>query len=283
MLKKSILSFIGVILGLSCLTLGGCAEKYDFEEVRAEFSQYPSDPNVTVVLDDNTVYFYDHEVHLYDLVPKTSVFRWYISREYIFFSDVDYSDERNNSHVGNLVLYRCDLYGNDLQRLYEKNEVRVEWFLRNNHVFYFSYSLNDVKYIDSYDVLTGETKNVFEGKDCDIKDYQENQERKYTVDCTNGKASIVEKASSETFVVDENYLKTTPYYESIGKFPYDLEQVHETKGRLFLFYRLQIEGFFEVLPDYTYAIFEFSYETKEMIYKLLIQANDVAAFEVYLL
>lgn len=279
MIKKSILIGIGAIVGLSCLAFAGCAEKYNFEEVRAEFSQYPSDPDIAVVLDGDTVYFNDHTVHLRDLVSDdVTVRELYISQEDIFFCGASF----DSSHIGSIALYQCDWYGNDMQLLYEKGEMGSIDTLRNKNVFYFQYVIDGVKYIDCYDIFTGESKNIGEGQDCNIEDYAQTFDSDYVIEHKNGAIGIGKKSSPRNgmVVLDEDYLKTTPYYASICKYPYNLEHVKESDGKLYALYRLKIEDFFDVTPKYTYAVFEVAYETGNMTYKLLVQLDDVEVYDV---
>lgn len=280
LIKKSISFFMGVIVGLGCFIFSGCAEKYNFEDVRAEFSQYQPDPNLAVILDGDIVYFYDHEIHLRDLVTGDITVRdLYVSQKDIFFS-ASHFERKDHSYIGSVALYQCDLYGNDIQKLYEKGEIESLDTLRNKDVFYFQYVIDDVMYIDSYDIFTGESKNMDKGKECNVSDYSETFESDYVIEQKNGEASISERSSSTTVVLDDDYLKTTPYYGSICKYPYNLEHVRENDGKLYAFYRLKIENFFDVTPKYTYAVFEFAYGTKEMTYKMLVQFDDVEVYEV---
>lgn len=58
--------------------------------------------------------------------------------------------------------------------------------------------------------------------------------------------------------------------------------MYETNDRLFLFYRFVTEGFFEINASYTFAIFEFIYDTKLISYKYLIQAADIVPLMVFI-
>lgn len=283
MLKKLNLSFIIAILGICCFALSGCSKRCDVEEVRAEFAQYPTSSDVAIVYNDTIIYFNDHFVDFNNLIEYRSS-KWHISHEYIYFS-TGYSNNKKSDYI-NLLLYKCDLYGNNLQIIYEKNNVKSNWVLKNynDSIFYFAYSINNTKYVDSYDVSTETLESTIVNKNCKREDYVKNKETKYDYDINHkkDKISIIKKDSSETFVVDNNYLKTTPYYESINKFPYKLEFMRETEDRLFLFYRFVTEGFFEINATYTFAIFEFFYDTKEMSYKYLIQAADIESLIVFI-
>ncbi len=288
-LKSFIMTILGIyyitILVICCLGLRGCSKRCDVEEVRAEFNQYQIDSDIAIVYNDAIIYFNDHSVRFSNLTKHYDdygPYLWHISQEYIYFADIYKND--NNKNNSNIVLYQCNLYGENLQIVYEKSNVKSGWWLKNrdDSIFYFTYTINNITYIDSYDASTETLESIVANDKCKREDYVKGKEREYDINRKRDKASITKKNSSETFVVDNNYLKTTPYYESINRFPYELEHVIETKGRIFFFYRFVTEGFFEINASYTFVIFEFFYETKEMSYKYLIQADDIEALIVFI-
>lgn len=102
-LKKVVLSFI--IISIFCAILPACGTKYNFEEVKQEFSQYEADKNIFIVLDARNIYFYDRVVELHKLVPEDSYSHFQLIDNEIYIS----AKEKVNWNTVKLTVYKCDI------------------------------------------------------------------------------------------------------------------------------------------------------------------------------
>lgn len=275
--KKIIISLL--IISIFCAILPACSTKYNYEEVKQEFSQYEADLNTAIVLDSRNIYFNDRVVELHKLVPEDSYSHFQLIDNEIYIS----AKEKVNWNTVNLTVYKCDIYGNNLERIFIKeNLTKPVKDIFNGETFYFQYKADGDKVIDSYDLITGKYVNVTRGGDCNIDNYKQNIENKYIreLNRNSGEFTITDAKTLETFSGGEEYLKQTPYYNSLNKYPYKLDSIVENEERLYFVYRLRIEEFFDLSPDYTFAVFEFDFTNKQLEYKLITQMYDIEYYSI---
>lgn len=281
-IKKTAIFSMVVILCLCCNLLTSCSDKYSFEEVRQEFSRYEADLNVGVVLDSRNLYFYDRSIELEEMIPEGDVTNFQFIGDNIYFTA---TKSGWWSFSADLLVYKYNLTENNVVCLFKKENLKTPLKqLFNGETLYFQYKIkgSSDKIIDSYHVITEEYKNIACGKDCNINNYKEVVEEKYsyTLNDKNNEFSIKEIESSEIFVGDEEYLKRTPYYDSLNKYSHELDHIRENKGRIYIVYRLFIEGSFSINTKYTFVIFEFDFINKTLLYKSIVQMPDIEMYTI---
>ncbi len=283
-IKRVIILSVIVITILCGNIFAACSNSVvcSFEEVKQEFSQYEADLNTAVLLDFSNLYFYDRTIRLEEMVPEEIFHNFQIINDNIYFTVGDSIGWNNAKYV----LYKCDLYGNNLEWLFKKENIKSVKDTFNGNVLYVQYEKKGTseKIIDSYNLFTGEYANVAHGEDCDINNYKEVESDNYSCEFENknhkGNFTIIDNKTSETFVVDDEYIMQTPYYQSLSKYPYRLGVINEYKRKLYITYILEVvDDASDPFPDYTVVAFEFDFETKELKYKTIVQMYDI---EVYL-
>lgn len=265
-----------------CLFSTSCGEKYTFEEVKREFSRYTADLGIAMVLDNESVYFYDRTICFRDLLPKDSYtgFQFFNGNFYLLACV-----ETDVFGPYDLNIYRCDTNGVCSESLLEIPEIkRPVKYTRAGNTLYLQYQKDGLtgKTIDSYDLMTGKYENIARGQEVDLAGYGENIPQKYTVRLNRKHSEflITENSTGETFSGDKNFIDQTPYCESLDKYPCYLDSVKESRGKLYFIYRLEIESFFDVSAEYTFAVFEFDFKSKNLEYKSLVRMPDVETYEI---
>ena len=189
------------------------------------------------------------------------------------------------SFSADLLVYKYNLTEYNVVCLFKKENLKTPLKqIFNGETLYFQYKIkgSSDKIIDSYNVIAEEYKNIARGKNWDISNYKEVVEEKYSyiLNDKNNEFTIKEIESSEIFVGDEEYLKQTPYYDSLNKYSYEIDHIKENKGRIYIVYRLCIEGFFHINTKYTFVIFEFDFINKTLLYKSIVQMPDIEMYTI---
>ncbi len=276
--KVLILSIIVITILCGNIFASCCSlEVHRFEDVKQEFSQYEADLNTAVLYGFTNLFFYDRTIRLEEMVPEEEISNFQIINNNIYFTAKEFTGRR----TARFVLYRCDLNGNNLVWLFKKEKViRVRDTFNGDTLYIQQYNSSLEKIIESYNLLTGEFANVARGEDCDINNYKVAKTKKYTCEYKNkndkNSLTIIDNETLEAFAYDEDYLKQTQYYKSFSKYPYRLGVVNEYKGKLYITYILDIvEDTSELFPDCLVVVFEFDFKNKELIYKTIVQIDDI--------
>ena len=153
----------------------------------------------------------------------------------------------------------------------DEKDFYIEHYLQNS----FS---KESKKIDKYNIETGLYENIDGGKDSNIKDYIKKEvESDYKIEVKTNELSnkvlpndhgyfiITDSKNDKEIIIDDNYLKTTIYYESMYKFNYSPMQYNISNNHILLSYIIGASDGFNC----TYVVFEYSFYTNDFKFKLL--------------
>ena len=236
-----------------------------------EFSQYFNGKNEVVLGVINEIHFEDHILKHADLEFSGTFIN------YVFYDNLIYyaSEDSKNSCIN---FYSCDLYGKNVQKIYshfwnEGNDVTV---ISGREYSFFIKSVNDdFVFIDKYTVPTNVYEKIDKGKKgekFDLSNYQEENNSKYSIemikkisDENNGKFVITDLESGLKKTIDDEFLKSMPYFESMQKFSYGPHQYVISKGHIFLNYTIGAGNGF----NYSHLILEYDFESDKLDYRML--------------
>lgn len=274
-------SLLCCILPISCSGV-----KIKFEEIKEKFSIYEADVNVGVLLDDESLYFYDKTLKFREIIPKDTQSISKIALQFIG-TDVYIAACEEYDWWGfnfGFLVYKYDLIEDKITSVLTKENVKNLKYLFNEETIYFEYTTGAAeKTLDSYNVITGEYKNISSDKSCSIEQYQPGTEKqRYTYTISNKKKnefSITDTDTSRTFCCDASYFKQTQYYNLLEQYPFELNTISEYKGISYVTYLAQIgSGFGE--QDYVCVVFEADLTNNTLIYKSIVGMYDLEWYSV---
>lgn len=284
-MKRKIHSLVFIFMFLSLVSCGEDTTQL----ADSEFSKYQNGENeVVLMIDYYNLYFDNHILKLNDIDSTLH------SQTIMFYEDNIYyiSYERPNGDLQSILISIkcCDYYGNNITTIFLK-KVNVKNFNDLdekiiNNTYYIEYKIDNVFFIDAYDVTTGEYKCIASGKDCSLSDYEEEVKYKYYIEVIkntspekHGKFVLTNLETNETITIDDEFLNNTIYIESMKKFNYGPSRVDVSNGHILLSYGISAgDGW-----NYSYLIFEYDFLTNSIEYKALVFPYDTVPVEIFYL
>lgn len=257
------------------LLLSSCSkETIAYETVLSEFSQYQN-TNDTVLFLDPYLYFNDYRINLDDFFPHRESPKDFIIEDATLLNDQIYftvliKEDRSWS----TILYRCGLRGENLEEVFGKanHGKSGDSKIIDGTVYYFKY--NDANKVDEissfYNIRTAQYGDVSELGFSNINDFLKNYGN-YRVEKMEKTFIVTDKRSQENRIIDDAFLRTTEYYQSLNKFGYGCAWYEILDGKVLLIYYLDIPSesswwvVFPVPPPV--VVFEYDFEQNELIFK----------------
>lgn len=259
------------------------------ELANVEFSKYQNGENeVVLMIDYYNLYFDNHTVKLNDIdrTLRSQTIMFYNNK--IYYISYEHYDGDLDSIL--ISIKSCDYYGNDIITVFSK-KINVKNFNNIdekiiNNIYYIEYKINNIVFIDSFDVAKGEYKNVTSGKNCSLSDYEKEVEYKYYIEVVknsspeeHGHFVLTNLKTNETIIIDDEFLNNTIYIESMKKFNYGPSRVDVSNDHILLSYGIGAgDGW-----NYSYLIFEYDFSTNSFEYKALVFPYDTVPIEIYYL
>ncbi|MBE6553945.1 MAG: hypothetical protein E7666_06335 [Ruminococcaceae bacterium] len=271
MMRKILCCLVSIITLFAVCSCG--QNRIGFEDVKNEFAQYSPTNDVVCIVDEQCVFFGDHEVDLEDIMKGD-----YNSVHASVLNDkIYYAVNQRQKGTWYFMIYQCDLYGEQNELLFKRelSDVHVK-VTRHEAILFIRYKENGEQKIDKYDILTSTYEESVEDE---FAKYS--PETKYLVKGKDNAFLLTDPKTNKTCVIDEAYLRETPYYESMRKFDYRSSYHYSTNGNLFLIYRMEAtEYFFDIPKGYTFVIFEYDFDQEELIFKTVVFPYDFVNFKI---
>ena len=247
--------------------------------LRDDFKEFHTENDLAYIY-KGCVHFNTHSFDLDYLISKNETIpinkAFFVHREgFLFKKDKIYFSVRREDKLYreySFLIYECDLYGNNMQLVYEKNGYKSDIYaysvIVKDKIFYIEYSVKSdtakdgyATQIDTYDLSTGTyTSAIARGEDCSLEDYYEKNESWQMVDKEQDYFEILLPGETESIIIDKEFMNATVYGNVMNK--YDYPPPHKwgiVDGRVLLVYGNP--GF--------YVVFEYDVENHELIYKMI--------------
>ena len=244
--------------------------------VMDEFAKYDAQNSVAVIHDDENIYLGNRTVNLKEIIEYDANFisinNALIFNSHLYFIAVT-REETDASifskSLRSFLIYECDMNGQNLKLLFEMNglkEVKTrEW----RGVFYITYTDESGETAISYDLFT-KTKTVLEsGDSCDVSKFIPPFAKKYLVEEEKNTFLITNIETNNQYVIDESFLKNTPYFDSFNGFDYVASRysyIPYDNEKIILVYYINPNQLILAPEGKTLIIFEFDCRTQELIF-----------------
>ena len=234
----SIRAISAVAILLLCLSLSSCQK--DTIRMQEDFSLYEGNQEVVCVLDDRIFYFPDRVLRLYELdVQGEPNGGWVIMQGRLYFS---VTHEEKCKYT--FAVYSCNLYGNQLEKVFEKEGfptypwargVEEKIFLQYSPVPFGALSSN--QNLDAYNVVSKSYVHVANGK----VQYPISSWKKmpYERKISNRTIELADISTAQVWRITEDTVKNTPCGSAMETWEYQVRQCDYFKGRIFCTYRLK--------------------------------------------
>lgn len=274
-MKKTLLLFIMVCFAL-CAT--SCREDTT-NLAKDEFGKYYNGKNEVAISMYSTIYFEDYKIDLNELKPNEEFNEGLIMEKDKFYFT---TCEENSFFDFTLRIYESDIYGSEIRLIFSKGGYKTHpWVSGTSDLFYIEHYLETAliqqsKQIDRYSLENGSYEVVAGGNNCKLSDYTVKDEtEKYKI--VNDKSSdgndkfiITNTETGEERIVDDQYLATTEYIESMEMFKYSTRRFDIVNGHILLTYSIGAgDGW-----NYPFLIFEYDFDTDNLEYKTLLFLRD---------
>lgn len=260
--------FIAVIIFI-------CFSRDDSSLAKEDFSIFHTDNSVVLVIDDESFYFDTYTLRLSEILEDSDPNGGYlIENGKIYFS----ATKELSSFSFSLLIYECDLRGESLKLLAEKNGFKTyPRVYEEDGLFFITHHATNAfddssAIIDSYNPLSGEYTRVAEGEDCDIYDYIE---RAPETDF-EGDYFVVRQEGVGEKIIDDAFVNSTVYAELMNKYGYTPQFLCESNGHILLVYSIGVKSGL----NYPHLIFEYKIGSGELIYKSLVFPYDRIGVEI---
>ena len=285
MLKRFLALFCVLVSLFQCSCLSFMIN-YDEEaqSIRNDFNQFYKESTIAYICGGYSIHQHTHKVDLDDLIKRNHLIpankeysihyrSFYFSEDTVYFS-INREDILYREY--SFLIYKCDLYGNNMQTVYEKNGYSSRPVAAvKDGIFYIDHSVKSnseghdyVTQIDSYNPLTGEYKiAIAYGNNCSLEDYYESTPWDI-LDNKRNYFEILLPGESECIIIDENFMETTVYADNMIKYGYSPHKWGIVDGRVLLVYRLLGQGELG-LGHYPHVIFEYDADKHALIYMMI--------------
>lgn len=258
-------------------TLYSCRTASD--PIKEQFEKYPRDDNVVGVLDNTSFYFADHELQLLDLIDEEEPNHGYLFKDGRLYFSVS---KENGLTDFSLIIYSCDLYGNDKQLVFEKQGYKTHpWATGNQGIFYIEhYSENafdeSSRVIDSYNILTGAYEKIASGEQVSLSDYYRNTKESYSCSAVENVITLSDSKTNATYSIDLQSSQADQFNDSLADIEYNFEGFTATEdNRILLLYRLKTKG-----SSYPFIICEYLPDTDKVVFCSVFFAYDYTPFNI---
>ena len=275
--------YIVALIVLLTVLLSSCKvpdipDKISYDEIYEEFSQYGQSDDVMISL-TRGLYFHDHEIDLDTLFPGRSI----VEDAVLLNNQIYLAVHTYEAKPYPLTLYSCDLYGENLKKVFEYNpNDRTLYAEIEEGVLYFQFQDSEShKFkIMTFDILAEELNMLSENHSWQTNHYV-GEERPYIVQQQRGTFIITSQATGEQRVIDEAYLQKTEFYDSLVKFNHGICNHSVTQDKIMLAYHFNTTSFFDLTVDsYPKAIFEYDFENDKLIFKATAAPYDCEGYKI---
>ena len=254
------------------------------QEAKNEFTKYYNGNNeVVLILDYKSLFFENSILKLKDIDSSMHIGTIMLCDNKIYY--ISYENLENKSILINFKW--CDYFGNNTTILFTK-KVDVNKFQNIDeyvfdNIFYIKYMIDDIVYLDSFNVITEQYLNIMNGKDCNLSDYIQEEKSQYNIEVTRKKSPkehgvfiVTDSKTGIKKIIDDEYLKNTIYIESMNKYNYEPLRYDISKGHILLTYEIGAgDGW-----NHPHLVFEYNYETNTLEYKMLVFPYDSVPIEI---
>ena len=266
-----VVSVLAVIVFFSSL-----GEPDTTQLAKDEFAQYYNGQREVAIVYRDDVYFEDFVLKQedFEIYHETDSVAPY--KNAIYFVGYE-ADDR-------VSIYSCDYNGKNTtlihsQYIGDKKQSLNARFSQGSYYISYITKKDKIKHIDKYTISTGVYENLANGKDLNLYDYLPTEEQKgypYKIEevtpsseCKNGKFIITDLNSGEQKIIDDNFLKGTPYIASMEEFGYWVENYTISQGHILLVYGSGAGKRYGKKANVARLVFEYDFNTNTLEYKLL--------------
>ena len=281
---------LALFLLLACVfSLSSCEHsRQNYNIIKDAFSQYDAQ-NEVAVIDYDIVHWNDASLNLRELIQaddNTHIQDVMLINRSLYFIVLDFSFSSKGIFSKKQVsatVYRCDSDGENLEIVFEKNNLNQADTNTFNNVFYIKWKDADSAGVLAYHPISNTTTVLFDGEyKGSIYDFNEPPTLKYSTQIENTAFLITEKDTGKQHILDESFLEKTDYFEAISQFkhiPYDYSYTMHDQDKINVVYRLEIDRFYELPEGFTFVIFEYDCRTQElMLQSTVFSIDDNAQF-----
>ncbi|HAU87210.1 MAG TPA: hypothetical protein DCW90_17505 [Lachnospiraceae bacterium] len=237
----SIRAISAVAILLLCLSLSSCQK--DTIRMQEDFSLYEGNQEVVCVLDNRIFYFPDRVLNLYRVDVQGEANRgWLFIQDRLYFS-VTYEEKKYERYT--FAIYSCDLYGNQLEKVFEKEGFQTHpWARGIDGKIYWEYAVkpawrNENRRMDAYDIATKTYTHVAEGEKATHFPTTSRYEELYKVKKYGRTFELSNISTAQILKITEDTVKNTPCGSAMETWEYRAKQVDFCDGRIFCTYQLK--------------------------------------------
>lgn len=288
-MKKQVIKFLVLFLLLTFVfSLVSCDHsRENFDIIQAEFAKYEAQ-NEIAVIDHETVHWNDASLDLRTLIDaddNTHINGVMLINCRLYFLAVDYnfSMQKLAKKSASVLIYRCDMNGENLEVIFEKNDLTNVFTTDFNNVFYIRYKDEFEECIISYHPISQTQTILANGNSNTIQDFIEPLPTKYSVEITEEAFLIVEKETQEQHIIDATFLQNTEYFDALRQFkyiPYEYSHTPHDYDKINIVYRVEIDRFYELPKGFTFVIFEYDCRMQELTLQSTVFSVDEDALFV---
>lgn len=246
--------------------------------LRDDFKEFHRENDLACIYGSTSIHFHTHDFIWRKMMQKNGLIsqinECVIHPKGVWFEGdkVYFSTHRKNKlhQEYSFLIYKCDLYGNNMQLVYEKNGYKkdIHSVIVKDKIFYIEYSVKSdtakdgyVTQIDTYDLSTGTyTSAIARGEDCSLEDYYEKNESWQMVDKEQDYFEILLPGETESIIIDKDFMNATVYADSMNKYPFVPHKWGIVDGRILLVYQCWKN---------TNIVYEYDLENHALIYKMV--------------
>ncbi|MGN1155742.1 MAG: hypothetical protein ACI4TK_06160 [Agathobacter sp.] len=274
-----------LMVSIFSLLLTSCGE--DTTQIaKDEFSKFYSGNDEVVLLHNDIIYTEKQVLDLNTLVKDEESNDGIIFKEdMILFS----TSVQNSMFDYSFNIYESNLQGTEIQLIFSKDGFKTHpWAYAIDGNFYIEhYSENalsqDGKIIDRYSVNENKYESVARGKDCSLSDYVQEETSQYSIEMVenvssqeHGKFVVTDSNTGTERIIDDEYLESTIYFESMKKFNYGPKRFEVSNGYILLTYSIGAgDGW-----TYAHLVFEYDFDSNTLEYKLLAFPHDNVSIDI---
>ena len=272
---------VTVILIIICMLipLSSCNREDTTQLAKDEFAKYHVDNDVVVKITDY-LYFDTYTLKIDEIIEGTA-----IQNTSVIIEDKVYISNVTNGKV--FQVYQCDLYGKNIELVFEKKTdgTSPKVYENDGNEFLIEYRKDSKEVIDSYNVLTGEYKNLHTGEDRKLDDFKYKEESIYEITFhknpnyishSDNYIEIYNKETGKTKVIRYDDFENTVCIESMKKFGYGIRRVDISKNHILVSCEIGAgDGW-----NAPHLIFEYDFETEALEYKCLVFPYEATIYRV---